>query len=404
MTAVVGRDSGVDGTTAAAAAGRATAAAVAGRTASGEAPAGRAPAELFLGWDHLAWWVGNARAFAGFLCAAFGFEVSAYAGPETGVSDSVSYVVEQGGIRFVISGALRPTSPIAASVRQHGDGVHDVAISVSDAAAAYDAALARGAVGLLAPTIEEDDTGKLVRATIAAYGDTQHSFIERAAYSGGFAPNYTTDNLPPLPAAHPTKLRLIDHCVANVAKGELDGWVDFYRSTLGFEQLVHFDDAQISTEYSALMSTVVWDGSKIVLPINEPADGRRKSQIQEYLDYYGCAGVQHVAMRTDDIVSTVSALRSRGVRFLRVPDAYYEAVRARLPDLELPWAQLQELGILVDQDHDGYLLQIFTEMVTDRPTIFFEVIQREGAKGFGAGNFKALFEAIEREQARRGNL
>ncbi|MDQ1438985.1 MAG: 4-hydroxyphenylpyruvate dioxygenase [Acidimicrobiaceae bacterium] len=365
---------------------------------------GPAPAELFLGWDHLEWWVGNARAFAAYMCASFGFQVVAYAGPETGITDRASYVLEQGGIRFVVSGGLSPASPIAASVRDHGDGVHDVAIAVTSAQGAYDAALARGAVGLMAPTVEEDDSGKLVRASIAAYGDTQHSFIERAAYSGPFAPGYTTENLPPLSAAHPTNLRLIDHCVANVAKGELDGWVDFYRRTLGFDQLVHFDDEQISTEYSALMSTVVWDGSKIVLPINEPADGLRKSQIQEYLDYYGCAGVQHVAMRTDDIVSTVSALRARGVRFLRVPDAYYEDVRARLHDLDLPWDRLQELGILIDRDHDGYLLQIFTEMVTDRPTIFFEVIQRQGAKGFGAGNFKALFEAIEREQARRGNL
>lgn len=362
-----------------------------------------APAEMFLGWDHLEWWVGNARAFAGFLCSSFGFQMTAYAGPETGVSDRVSYVVEQGSIRFVVTGALSPRSPIATSVMEHGDGVHDVAITVSDAAAAYDAALARGAVGLQPPTIEEDDQGKLVRASIAAYGDTQHSFIERAAYSGPFYPGFTAENLP-LHAAPSINVRLIDHCVANVPKGDLDAWVDFYRRVLGFDQLVHFDDEQISTEYSALMSTVVWDGSKIVLPINEPADGLKKSQIQEYLDYYGCAGVQHIALRTDDIVSTVSGLRDRGVRFLRVPDAYYEDVRARLHDLVLPWDRLQELGVLIDRDHDGYLLQIFTEMVTDRPTIFFEIIQREGAKGFGAGNFKALFEAIEREQARRGNL
>jgi 4-hydroxyphenylpyruvate dioxygenase len=366
--------------------------------------AGPAPAELFLGWDHLEWWVGNARAFTAFLCSCFGFQATAYAGPETGVLDRVSWVVEQGDIRFVVTGALSADSPIAASVRQHGDGVRDVAITVTDAAAAYDAALARGAVGLQAPTTVEDETGKLVRASIAAYGDTQHSFVERAAYSGPFAPGFSTENLPPLYAAHPVGVRRIDHCVANVAKGELDAWVDYYRHTLGFDQLVHFDDEQISTEYSALMSTVVWDGSKIVLPINEPADGLRKSQIQEYLDYYGCAGVQHIALRTDDIVSAVTALRARGVRFLRVPDAYYEDVRARLHDLDLPWDRLQELGVLIDRDHDGYLLQIFTEMVTDRPTIFFEVIQREGAKGFGAGNFKALFEAIEREQARRGNL
>jgi 4-hydroxyphenylpyruvate dioxygenase len=373
-------------------------------TLDSDIAAGPAPAELFLGWDHLEWWVGNARAFTAFLCSCFGFQATAYAGPETGVLDRVSWVVEQGDIRFVVTGALSADSPIAASVRQHGDGVRDVAVTVTDAAAAYDAALARGAVGLQAPTTVEDETGKLVRAAIAAYGDTQHSFVERAAYSGPFAPGFSTENLPPLYAAHPVGVRRIDHCVANVAKGELDAWVDYYRHTLGFDQLVHFDDEQISTEYSALMSTVVWDGSKIVLPINEPADGLRKSQIQEYLDYYGCAGVQHIALRTDDIVSAVTALRARGVRFLRVPDAYYEDVRARLHDLDLPWDRLQELGVLIDRDHDGYLLQIFTEMVTDRPTIFFEIIQREGAKGFGAGNFKALFEAIEREQARRGNL
>ena len=405
MTAVVHGHTDTGTGRSGAAGGVATAAdAATARARSHPEALGAAPVELFLGWDHLEWWVGNARAFAGFLCAAFGFEVTAYAGPETGVSDRASYVLEQGDIRFVVTGALDPASPIAASVRAHGDGVRDVAITVSNAAEAYDRALARGAVGLQPPYVEEDEFGIVARASIAAYGDTQHTFVERAAYSGTFAPGYTTENLPPLSTAHPIHLRQIDHCVANVGKGDLDAWVDFYRRTLGFDQLIHFDDEQISTEYSALMSTVVWDGSKIVLPINEPADGLRKSQIQEYLDYYGCPGVQHIAMRTDDIVSTVSGLRARGVRFLRVPDAYYEEVRARLHDLELPWAQLQELGILVDRDHDGYLLQIFTEMVTDRPTIFFEVIQREGAKGFGAGNFKALFEAIEREQARRGNL
>jgi 4-hydroxyphenylpyruvate dioxygenase len=219
-----------------------------------------------------------------------------------------------------------------------------------------------------------------------------------------FAPGFSAADLPPRPAGPTVGLRAVDHVVANVEKGALDGWVRFYRDVMGLEQLVHFDDAQISTEYSALMSTVVWDGSKVVLPINEPADGRRKSQIEEYLDAYRGPGVQHIAMRTDDIVATVTALRERGVRFLRVPDEYYDDVRARLGDLELPWADLQRLGVLIDRDHDGHLLQIFTETVTDRPTVFFEVIQREGAKGFGAGNFKALFEAIEREQARRGNL
>ena len=361
-------------------------------------------AELFLGWDHVELWVGNARQAAQFLASGFGFEIVAYAGPETGVGDRASYVLEQGGVRFVVTGALSPASPIAILQKAHGDGVRDVAITVSDAAAAYERALSAGAVGLLPPTIEEDDTGKLVRATIAAYGDTQHTFVERHAYSGVFAPGYTAEGLPPRPAGPEVPLTTIDHVVANVEQGALERWVGFYQRVLGFEQLVHFDDEAISTPYSALMSTVVWDGSKIVLPINEPADGLRKSQIQEYLDFYGCPGVQHIALRTDDIVETVEALRARGIRFLTVPDDYYADVRTRLADLQLPWDELQRLGILIDRDHDGYLLQIFTETITDRPTVFFEVIQREGARGFGAGNFKALFEAIERQQARRGNL
>ena len=364
----------------------------------------RAPVDLFLGWDHVEWWVGNARAFTGFLAGAFGFEVTAYAGPETGVLDRVSYVAEQGDIRFVVTGALRPDSPIAAHVRAHGDGVRDLAIRVQDARAAYDAALARGAMGLHAPGDSEDEHGGVVRATIAAYGDTQHTFVERGSYSGAFLPGYRADRLPPQPVGPQVGLQRLDHCVSNVELGTLDRWVGFYERTLGFGRLVHFGAEQISTEYSALMSTVVWDGSKVVLPLNEPAAGRRKSQIQEYLDFYGCPGVQHIAMRTDDIVRAVAALRARGVRLLAVPDAYYDEARRRMDGIDLPWPQLQSLGILVDRDQDGHLLQVFTETVTDRPTVFFEIIQREGAKGFGAGNFKALFEAIEREQAARGNL
>jgi 4-hydroxyphenylpyruvate dioxygenase len=363
-----------------------------------------APAELFEGWDYLEFWVGNARAFTGWLTAAFGFEVVAYAGPETGVRDRASYVLEQGAVRLVVTGALGPASPIATHVKAHGDGVRDMAIRVSSAVGAYDAALARGAVGVRSPWIEEDETGKVTRATIAIYGDTQHTFVERSAYSGVFVPGYSTSDLPPRPAGGVVGLAKLDHVVGNVQKGCLQGWVDFYRKVMGFDQLVHFDDDQISTEYSALMSTVVWDGSKVVLPINEPADGLKKSQIQEYLDCYGSPGVQHIALATADIVSTVTALRARGVRFLTVPDAYYDDVRTRLADLDLPWERLQELGILIDRDQDGYLLQVFTENVSDRPTVFFEIIQREGAKGFGAGNFKALFEAIERAQDRRGNL
>jgi 4-hydroxyphenylpyruvate dioxygenase len=366
----------------------------------------RAPARYFQGWDYLEFWVGNARAFSGWLTSAFGFEIVAYAGPETGVADRASYVLEQGGVRLVVSAALGPASPIAEHARTHGDGVRDLAIRVSSATAAYDAALARGAVGVRSPWVEEDDTGKIVRATIALYGDTQHTFVERSAYLGPFLPGYRAEPglLPPSPAGPPVGLRLVDHVVANVYRGSLDRWVDFYRQTLGFEQLVHFDDAQISTPYSALMSTVVWDGSRVVLPINEPADGARKSQIQEYLDCYGSPGVQHIALLTDDIVASVGALRARGVRFLTVPDTYYDDARVRMAGLDVPWAALQDLGILIDRDPDGYLLQIFTENVSDRPTVFFEIIQREGAKGFGAGNFKALFEAIERAQERRGHL
>ena len=363
-----------------------------------------APAKLIRGWDHLELWVGNARAAAALFASAFGFTVTAYAGPETGVRDRVSYVLDQGEVRLVLTGALSPDSPVASHVRRHGDGVRDVALAVSHAGDAYEAALARGGAGLRAPWTERDRSGTIRRSTIATYGDTQHTFVERDRYAGAFAPGFTTEGLPPVPVGPAVGLRRIDHVVANVEQGALDGWVSFYRKVLGFDQLVHFGDDQISTDYSALMSTVVWDGSKVVLPLNEPADGRRKSQIQEYLDYYGCAGVQHVALRTDDIVTTVSALRARGVRFLAVPDSYYDDVRRRLGDLDLAWDDIRRLGILVDRDQDGHLLQIFTENVTDRPTVFFEVIQREGAKGFGAGNFKALFEAIEREQARRGNL
>jgi 4-hydroxyphenylpyruvate dioxygenase len=368
-----------------------------------EASLAPAPAAFFEGWDHLEFWVGNARAFTAFLASAFGFDVVAYAGPETGIRDRVSYLCAQGEIRFVVSGALSPASPIADHVKAHGDGVRDLAIRVSSAGDCYNAALARGAAGVAAPWTDEDDAGKLNLATIALYGDTQHTFVDRSGYSGLFAPGYQAADLP-RPVGPPVGLVKIDHCVANVHKGSLERWVDFYRQTMGFDQLVHFDDDQISTEYSALMSTVVWDGSKVVLPINEPADGRKKSQIQEYLECYGSPGIQHIALRTDDIVTSVSALRDRGVRFLTVPDTYYDDARSRMSDLDLPWDELQGLGILVDRDQDGHLLQVFTETVTDRPTVFFEIIQREGAKGFGAGNFKALFEAIERAQARRGNL
>ncbi|HEY2428619.1 MAG TPA: 4-hydroxyphenylpyruvate dioxygenase [Acidimicrobiales bacterium] len=363
------------------------------------------PAARLLGWDCIEFWVGNARAFTGWLLSAFGFSCVAYAGPETGVREKASYVLEQGDIRLVISGALTADSPIAAHVRAHGDGVHDLAWLVDDADAAFAAAVARGARPVRAPWNEDDEHGRLRLASIGTYGDTQHTFVDRTRYrTGVLEPGYHAGNLPPDPCGPATGLTTVDHVVGNVEQGRLEDWVRFYRDVMGFSQLVHYDDDQIATEYSALMSTVMWDGTKIVLPLNEPADGRRKSQIEEYLETYDGPGVQHIALRTDDIVASVTALRQRGVRFMQVPDTYYREARARLAGIDLPWDDLERLQVLVDRDEDGYLLQIFTETVTDRPTVFFEIIERRGAKGFGEGNFKALFEAIEREQARRGNL
>ena len=359
------------------------------------------------GIDHLEWWVGNARAFAGFLASAFGFDPVAHAGPETGRRDRVSYLLQQGDVRFLVTGGLTPESPVAEHVRRHGDGIRDIAFVVGDVDAAYESALARGARSFRPPADDVDASGAGVirHAAIATYGETVHTFLDRSRYEGPFAPQFEPSPLH-APVGPAVGIERIDHVVANVELGTLDEWVGYYQKVLGFDQLVHFSDEAISTEYSALMSTVVWDNDRIVLPINEPAEGRRKSQIEEYLDYYGSPGVQHIALRVPDIVTAVAALRARGVRFLDVPSTYYDEARERLGEMgrSLPWAQLAELGILVDRDHDGYLLQVFTETVTDRPTVFFEIIQREGAKGFGEGNFKALFEAIEREQERRGNL
>jgi 4-hydroxyphenylpyruvate dioxygenase len=359
------------------------------------------------GIDHLEWWVGNARAFAGFLASAFGFEPVAHAGPETGRRDRVSYLLQQGDVRFLVTGALTPESPVADHVRRHGDGIRDIAFIVDDVDVAYEAALARGATSFRAPADDVDSTGNGVirHAAIATYGETVHTFMDRSRYQGPFAPQFEPSRLQ-ASLGPVVAIESIDHVVANVELGTLDQWVGYYENVLGFDQLVHFTDDAISTEYSALMSTVVWNHDRIVLPINEPAEGRRKSQIEEYLDYYGSPGVQHIALRTHDIVASVRALRDRGVRFLEVPDTYYVEAKERMGEMgaALPWERLAELGILVDRDHDGYLLQVFTETLTDRPTVFFEIIQREGATGFGEGNFKALFQAIEREQERRGNL
>ncbi|HEY8526594.1 MAG TPA: 4-hydroxyphenylpyruvate dioxygenase [Acidimicrobiales bacterium] len=355
------------------------------------------------GIDHVEWWVGNARAFTGFLASAFGFDIVGYAGPETGRRDRVSHVLRQGRITFLITGALSPDSPIAEHVRLHGDGVRDVCFLVDDAAAAYDAALRRGALPERPPDEDEDDDGVVRHAAIRTYGETVHTFLDRSGYHGTFAPGYVGATVPQ-PAGGPVGLDRFDHIVGNVERGRLESWVHYYEDVLGFDRLVHFSDEDISTEYSALMSTVVWNHDKVVLPINEPADGRRKSQIEEYLDYYRSPGVQHIALHTPDIVSTVGQLRARGVRFLDVPPEYYDDARERMRGVDLPWDELAEYGILVDRDADGYLLQIFTENLGDRPTVFFEIIQRAGARGFGEGNFKALFEAIERAQAARGNL
>lgn len=363
------------------------------------------PAARLLDWDCVEFWVGNARTTAGFLMSAFGFHCTGYAGPETGVRTKASYVLEQGDIRFVVSGALSADSPIADHVRRHGDGVHDLAWTVDDATRAYRASLARGAVSVRAPWTESDENGTLELAQVAAFGDTVHTFVNRTRYASTLLePGYRSDDLPNPTIGPDVGLQRIDHVVGNVEQGKLHDWVSFYSEVLGFGELQHFGDAAIRTEYSALMSTVVWDGSKIVMPINEPADGLRKSQIQEYIDHYDGPGVQHIALRTDDIVASVQALRTRGVRFMRVPDTYYADASARIADFALPWPELQRLNILADRDHEGYLLQIFTETITDRPAVFFEIIERRGAKGFGEGNFKALFEAIERDQARRGNL
>jgi 4-hydroxyphenylpyruvate dioxygenase len=365
--------------------------------------AGPPAAPVLGGIDHLEWWVGNARAFTGFLESAFGFDVVAYAGPETGRRDRVSYLLQQGRVRFMVSGALSPDSPIAAHVREHGDGIRDICFLVDDVSAAHEAALARGAASERVPDRDTDAHGVIHHAAIRAYGDTVHTFLDRSAYTGPFAPQFEPSDLV-RPVGPEVGITRLDHVVANVERGHLDEWVSYYEQVLGFDQLTHFSDDQISTEYSALMSTVVWNHDKVVLPINEPAEGRRKSQIEEYLDFYGSPGVQHIALHTPDIVESVRALRARGVRFMDVPAEYYDEARERLAGVDLPWETLAPLGILVDRDHEGYLLQIFTETLTDRPTVFFEIIQREGATGFGEGNFKALFESIERAQARRGNL
>jgi 4-hydroxyphenylpyruvate dioxygenase len=356
------------------------------------------------GTDYVEFYTGNARQAAHFYRTALGMALAAYRGPETGVRDSASYLVVQNKIRFVLTTPLRPQGFIADHIYRHGDGVRDIALWVDDAAQAYRETTSRGARGVRAPETLSDEHGEVRLASIAAYGDTIHTFVERRKYGGVFLPGFAP--VPgPDPLARPVGLKHIDHMVGNVGWGEMNRWVDFYRDVMGFRLFKHFDDKDISTEYSALMSKVMASGNeRVKFPINEPAEGRRKSQIEEYLEFYGGPGVQHIALATEDIISTVGAMRGQGFEFLRVPSTYYRDLAARVGAIDEPVDKLEELGILVDRDDEGYMLQIFTRPVEDRPTLFFEVIQRKGSRSFGKGNFKALFEAIEREQALRGNL
>ena len=356
------------------------------------------------GTDYVEFYVGNAKQAAHFYRSAFGMRLTAYRGPETGTRDRVSWVVEQGKIRLVLTTALSPEHPAAEHVRLHGDGVRDIALWVDDAESAYRETTRRGARGVREPETMRDERGEVRISAIATYGDTIHSFVERRNYHGAFLPGFAAieqaDSV-----ARPVGLKYIDHMVGNVGWGAMNTWVDFYRDVMGFRLYQHFDDKDISTEYSALMSKVMANGNdRVKFPINEPAEGKRKSQIEEYLDFYHGPGVQHIAMATDNIIETVTRLRDQGIEFLRVPSTYYEELTARTGPIEEPIERLQELGILVDRDDEGYMLQIFTKPVEDRPTLFYEIIQRKGSRSFGKGNFKALFEAIEREQARRGNL
>ncbi|HTB16252.1 MAG TPA: 4-hydroxyphenylpyruvate dioxygenase [Bryobacteraceae bacterium] len=356
------------------------------------------------GLDFIEFYVGNARQAAHYYRSAFGMRLTGYCGPETGVRDRASYVLEQGLIRFVFTTALRPQHHIAEHVGVHGDGVRDIALSVDDADAAYLETTKRGARGVLEPYTLRDDFGEVRMASIAAYGDTLHTFVERRDYKGSFLPGFVAikglDNV-----ARPTGLKYIDHMVGNVGWNQMNAWVHFYEDVMGFKLYQTFDDKDISTEYSALMSKVMSNGNgRIKFPINEPAEGRKKSQIEEYLDFYGGPGVQHIALGTGDIIDTVTRLRDQGVDFLKVPSSYYRELTARVGKIDEPLERLEELGILVDRDDEGYMLQIFTRPVEDRPTLFYEVIQRKGSRSFGKGNFRALFEAIEREQGLRGNL
>lgn len=355
------------------------------------------------GTDHIEFYVGNAKQSSLYYQHCFGFELVAYAGPETGVRDRASYVLKQDKIRLVLTTSLLPNSEISEHVKKHGDGVKVLALWVDDATRSFHETTLRGAEAAKQPQTTTDAFGEVVTSSIKTYGETIHTFVERKDYSGAFLPGYkaVTSTLRPAPIG----LKYIDHCVGNVELGQMNRWVDYYEKVMGFNLLVTFDDKDISTEYSALMSKVVSNGNGFIkFPINEPAKGKKKSQIEEYLDFYHSPGVQHIAIATDDILYTVSELRTRGVEFLHVPDAYYEDVLDRVGKINEDIRELKKLNILIDRDEEGYLLQIFSKPIQDRPTVFFEIIERNGAKSFGKGNFKALFESIEREQALRGNL
>lgn len=356
-----------------------------------------------LGTDHIELYCGNAKQSAYYYMMAWGFEPVAYSGLETGRNDAVSYVLRQDKITLVLTSPLGADGPINDHINQHGDGVKTVALWVDDAAKSWKETTSRGAVSVFEPETREDADGHVVLSAIRTYGDTVHVFVERRNYTGLFLPGYQPWSL--TTEVKPLGLKYVDHMVGNVGWGEMNTWVDFYARVMGFAQLISFDDKDISTEYTALMSKVMSNGNgRIKFPINEPAEGRKKSQIEEYIDFYNGSGVQHIALATSNIIETVTELRDRGIEFLRVPSSYYDTVLDRVGSIDEDLAPLKELGILIDRDDEGYLLQIFTKPVVDRPTMFFEIIQRKGAKSFGKGNFKALFEAIEREQETRGTL
>lgn len=371
------------------------------------APDAVAPGDDFLplnGTDYVEFYVGNAKQAAHFYASAFGFQITGYKGPETGHRGAASYLLQQGKIRFVMTTPMGPEGPIAEHIARHGDGVKDLALWVDDATSAFEETTKRGGIPIREPEKLEDEHGQIVISAIATYGDTIHSFVERSDYNGLFMPGFQPYEKPYW-KPEPVGLKYVDHCVGNVALGDMDKYVDYYADVMGFKNIVSFTDDDISTEYTALMSKVMANGNeRIKFPINEPAESKKKSQIDEYLEFYRGAGVQHVAMETDDILDTVTKLRDRGVDFLYVPTTYYDDLQARIGQIDEPVEELARLGVLVDRDPDGYLLQIFTKPVEDRPTVFYEIIQRKGARSFGVGNFQSLFEAIEREQAARGNL